>query len=147
MKINSIHSIVDVIASQYTIPLPLNKIAEEEGLRVIYDDYGRNTFDGMTWYEPDQDQFFIHINIARGNRENSSKARFTLAHELGHYFIDHHRHQSDAHATDSWNIFRFYLEHHGFDLVFNKSTRSNFAPYFYSLYEVSWVLKLVMYHF
>ncbi len=92
MKINSIHSIVDVIASQYTIPLPLNKIAEEEGLRVIYDDYGRNTFDGMTWYEPDQDQFFIHINIARGNRENSSKARFTLAHELGHYFIDHHRH-------------------------------------------------------
>lgn len=55
--------------------------------------------------------------------------------------------QSDAHATDSWNIFRFYLEHHGFDLVFNKSTRSNFAPYFYSLYEVSWVLKLVMYHF
>ncbi len=29
----------------------------------------------------------------------------------------------------------------------NKSTRSNFAPYFYSLYEVSWVLKLVMYHF
>jgi hypothetical protein len=50
MKINSIHSIVDVIASQYTIPLPLNKIAEEEGLRVIYDDYGRNTFDGMTWY-------------------------------------------------------------------------------------------------
>ena len=24
---------------------------------------------------------------------------------------------------------------------------SNFAPYFYSLYEVSWVLKLVMYHF
>lgn len=55
--------------------------------------------------------------------------------------------QSDAHATDSWNIFRFYLEHYGFDLVFNKSTRSNFAPYFYSLYEVSWVLKLVMYHF
>lgn len=55
--------------------------------------------------------------------------------------------QSDAHDTDSWNIFRFYLEHYGFDLVFNKSTRSNFAPYFYSLYEVSWVLKLVMYHF
>lgn len=25
--------------------------------------------------------------------------------------------QSDAHSTDSWNIFRFYLYHYGFDLA------------------------------
>lgn len=24
---------------------------------------------------------------------------------------------SDAHSTDSWNIFKFYLEHYGFDLA------------------------------
>lgn len=80
------------IASLYSIPIPLDKIAEDEGLRVIYDDYGKDTFDGMTWYEPQYDLFFIHINEERGNSRGGKKGRFTLAHELGHYFIDHHRH-------------------------------------------------------
>ncbi|MDD7303674.1 MAG: ImmA/IrrE family metallo-endopeptidase [Prevotellaceae bacterium] len=70
----------------------MNEIAEDEGLVVIYDDYGKATFDGMTWYEPDQDEFFIHMNTARGNTKDNRKGRFTLAHEFGHYFIDHHRH-------------------------------------------------------
>lgn len=25
--------------------------------------------------------------------------------------------RSDAHATDSWNIFKFYIDHYGFDLA------------------------------
>lgn len=79
------------IASLYTIPVTLEKIAKDEGICVIYDNYGANTFDGMTWYEPEQDKFFIHINTSRGNAANNTKGRFTLAHELGHYFIDHHR--------------------------------------------------------
>lgn len=91
MKINSYQSITDAIASLYPVPIPLDKIAKDEGLCVIYDNYGKDTFDGMTWYEPKLDRFFIHINIERGNTENSNKGRFTLAHELGHYFIDHHR--------------------------------------------------------
>ena len=33
----------------------------------------------------------IHLNTASGNGANSAKGRFTLAHELGHYFIDQHR--------------------------------------------------------
>lgn len=90
-KINSYQSITDAIASLYPVPIPLDKIAKDEGLCVIYDNYGKDTFDGMTWYEPKLDRFFIHINIERGNTENSNKGRFTLAHELGHYFIDHHR--------------------------------------------------------
>lgn len=91
MKINTNHSIADSIASRYSIPVPLNQIAKEEGVCVIYDDYGKNTFDGMTWYEPEQDAFFIHINTARRNCADTTKGRFTLAHELGHYFIDRHR--------------------------------------------------------
>lgn len=92
MKINPCINLAESIASLYSMPIPLNDIAEDEGLIVIYDDYGQNTFDGMTWYVPEQDVFYVHINIAKGNTKDSKKGRFTLAHELGHYFIDHHRH-------------------------------------------------------
>ncbi len=92
MKNDSPHIIAESIASLYPIPIPLNELAKEEGITIIYDNYGSNTFDGITWYEPKIDKFFIHINKDRGNTETSKKGRFTLAHELGHYFIDHHRH-------------------------------------------------------
>lgn len=72
-------------------PTNLDTIVEEEMLNVFYDDYGGNTFDGLTMFELSTDEFYIHINTARGNRPNSPKGRFTLAHELGHYFIPHHR--------------------------------------------------------
>lgn len=91
MKNNTCQSSLEEIFSLYSIPVSLTKIAEDEGLCVIYDDYGRNTFDGMTWYEPGQNKFYIHINTARGNGKDNNKGRFTLAHELGHYYIDHHR--------------------------------------------------------
>lgn len=47
-KINSYQSLAESIASLYSIPIPLHEIAEEEGIKVIYDDYGVDTFDGMT---------------------------------------------------------------------------------------------------
>lgn len=84
-------NIAENIASLYSIPIPLQAIVEEEDLIILYDDYGSNTFDGMTWYEPDQGQFYIHINTTMGNKPGGLRTRFTLAHELGHYFIDHHR--------------------------------------------------------
>lgn len=72
-------------------PTDLEAIVQEESLNVFYDDYGIDTFDGLTIFEPSTDEFYIHINTARGNRKGSSKGRFTLAHELGHYFLPHHR--------------------------------------------------------
>lgn len=72
-------------------PTDLDAIVEDEILNVFYDDYGDNTFDGLTMFEPSTDEFYIHINTARGNRHNSTKGRFTLAHELGHYLLPHHR--------------------------------------------------------
>lgn len=79
------------IAALYTIPVPLQKIVEDEDLMLYYDDYGSDTFDGLTIYNHGQKQFYIHLNTARKNMPNNTKGRFTLAHELGHYFIDHHR--------------------------------------------------------
>ncbi len=67
---------------------PLDQIITEEGLDLFYDSYG-DSFDGMTIY--DDSKFFIHINTHRGNRANTLRSRFTIAHELGHYFINNHR--------------------------------------------------------
>lgn len=81
------------IAERYETPIPLLDIAEEELIKVICDDYGSTTFDGLTWFEAETDDFYIHLNTnrTRHNIPESVKGRFTLAHELGHYFIPHHR--------------------------------------------------------
>lgn len=81
------------VAERYTPPIPLLEIAEEEIIKVIWDDYGSTTFDGLTWFESETDDFYIHLNInrMRNNNPDTVMGRFTLAHELGHYFIPHHR--------------------------------------------------------
>ena len=86
----SIKELAESIALGYQEKItPLNSILEEENLSVFYDNYGVDTFDGMTVY--DKGNFYIHINTDLGNRPDSARGRFTLAHELGHYYIDSHR--------------------------------------------------------
>lgn len=66
----------------------LNDMASSEDIGIYFDNY-EDSFDGMLLY--DESDFHIHINNAKGNLENSKRGRFTLAHELSHYFIDEHR--------------------------------------------------------
>jgi Zn-dependent peptidase ImmA (M78 family) len=85
-----IKNLAEFIALQFEEKItPLNKILIEEDLNVFYDNYEKGTFDGMTIF--DDETFYIHLNIDNGNRIDSGRSRFTLAHELGHYFIDAHR--------------------------------------------------------
>lgn len=85
-----IKNLAEFIALQFEEKVtPLDRIVIDEDLKVFYDNYDTNTFDGMTVYE--DDNFYIHLNIDSGNKINSERGRFTLAHELGHYFIDAHR--------------------------------------------------------
>jgi hypothetical protein len=49
----------------------------------------RNSFDGMLEWRPSG--FHIYCNLDRVVNSTSDRARFTLGHELGHYFIDSHR--------------------------------------------------------
>lgn len=86
----SIKDLAEFIASQYQEKItPVNIIAKNEGLQIFYDNYESGTFDGMTIYV--NNRFYIHLNTHNGNSENSKRGRFTLAHELGHFFIDTHR--------------------------------------------------------
>ena len=85
-----IKTLAEFIALQYKEKItPLDKIIVDEDLSVFYDNYERGTFDGMTIF--DDENFYIHLNIDNGNKINSERGRFTLGHELGHYFIDNHR--------------------------------------------------------
>lgn len=62
--------------------------AESVGIGVIQGHYG-DQFDGML--EHDGGRFYIYCNLDRAVSLTSPRARFTLAHELGHYFIPEHR--------------------------------------------------------
>jgi len=66
----------------------LEDMVSYEGITLYYDSYERE-FDGMLVF--DEGQFHIHIDNDGGNEQGSRKGRFTLAHELAHYFIDEHR--------------------------------------------------------
>jgi Zn-dependent peptidase ImmA (M78 family) len=66
----------------------LDAICADEGLPVIVDNY-RGYFDGMLVW--DGRCFNIHLDSSKGNTLASRRGRFTLAHELGHYFIESHR--------------------------------------------------------
>lgn len=90
---SDITALAEAIATQYEVPISLEKVAEDELLEVICDDYGIGTFDGLTWFEPQTDDFYIHLNTNadKSNYLSKPKGRFTMAHELGHYFIPAHR--------------------------------------------------------
>lgn len=86
-------ALAEGVASRYESPVPLEQIAKDEFIHIICDDYGSTTFDGLTWFEQNTDEFYIHLNNnpSKRNSLTNMKGRFTLAHELGHYFIPSHR--------------------------------------------------------
>lgn len=61
-------------------------IAKEKRISLSEGDYG-SSFDGLL--EHRAGRFHIYCNSARSR--NVGRRRFTLGHELGHYFIDEHR--------------------------------------------------------
>lgn len=68
----------------------LDEIARFEDVPLHFDNY-EDAFDGMLLYDTGSNDFHIHVNIDNGNGQNSKRGRFTLAHELGHFFLDEHR--------------------------------------------------------
>jgi len=65
------------------------KIMNDERIGCSFGDYGVDSFEGMI--ELKDGRFFVYCNRERGNHPKSPRTRFTLAHELGHFFIPEHR--------------------------------------------------------
>jgi Zn-dependent peptidase ImmA (M78 family) len=63
-------------------------IIKAKGITVSYGRYA-TAFDGML--EHKDGRFHIYCNLDRVEIPKSPRARFTLGHELGHFFIDEHR--------------------------------------------------------
>jgi hypothetical protein len=85
-----IGTLAEAVADEYSAsdrfdPEP---ILEDCAITISYGRY-REAFDGML--EHRNQRFHIYCNLDRVEWQDSARARFTVAHELGHYFIDEHR--------------------------------------------------------
>lgn len=64
------------------------ELAKQEEITVSFGSYG-DAFDGLLEWR--RGKFHIYCNLDRVEARDSPRSRFTIAHELGHYFIDDHR--------------------------------------------------------
>lgn len=69
-------------------PISPRRIARDEPILAFGDDFC-GTFDGRIEYYRATQQFLLFYDNVQG--EDAPRVRFSLGHELGHYFIDHHR--------------------------------------------------------
>jgi hypothetical protein len=86
-----------------TLPVQPEAIARANRLTMSFGRYG-DSFDGML--ECRGGRFHIFCNLERVDGRESPRARFTLAHELGHFYVDEHRNSlaagtSPAHPSQS----------------------------------------------
>lgn len=54
-------------------------------------EFGADKFDGMLVYH--DERWVVLCNLDKGNKPGSTRERFTIAHELGHFHIPEHRRQ------------------------------------------------------
>lgn len=87
---DDIASLAEAVAEDYC---PKSRVEPTTILRakritLSFGPYG-DAFDGML--EHRSGRFHVYANLNRLKAPDSGRARFTLAHELGHFFIDDHR--------------------------------------------------------
>lgn len=109
-RLERIENIAHFIALNYSgsTGTDLSKITKNEGIPILYDHY-ENCFDGLLSFETNH--FYIHLNIDMGNNPNSKRSRFSLSHELGHYFIpEHHESIINGNFRCSPSVFKIYRD-------------------------------------
>ena len=89
-RLSDIESLAESIAESY---FPHEKvepldILPHKNITHSFGNYG-NSFDGLLEYR--NQRFHIYTNADRLKHIGDTRARFTLGHELGHFFIDEHR--------------------------------------------------------
>jgi len=70
-------------------PTDLGSIMKAQKIDHGSGEYG-DAFDGVLEYR-EGSGFYIYVNTDRNGGLHTEKSRFTIGHELGHYFIDEHR--------------------------------------------------------
>lgn len=67
------------------------QICTAKEIKIVHDAFGAGKFDGMLVYR--KGKWVILCNSDNGNAPGSTRERFTISHELGHYHILEHRRQ------------------------------------------------------
>ena len=70
-------------------PIDVMKIAQQEGIILAPDDYGED-FDGRIEFHSTKGKFILYYSEV-DPRHPETRNRFSIAHELGHYYIPTHR--------------------------------------------------------
>jgi|HubBroStandDraft_3_1064219.scaffolds.fasta_scaffold78624_1 Zn-dependent peptidase ImmA (M78 family) len=85
-----IEELTTLLVSQFATSeqIDVEQLAAAEGLTYSFGHY-QEYFDGLL--ECRSRAFHIYINLDTNKGRNSPRARFSFAHELGHYFLDWHR--------------------------------------------------------
>lgn len=76
-----------VMLDMWRVPVDPFAIAKEEGIILAPGDYG-DKFDARIEYLPAVNKFVIYY---RESGRSEGRIRFSIAHELGHYYLDEHR--------------------------------------------------------
>lgn len=89
-QFEDIASLAEAVAAEYCTQGPFNPcpVLDDNDITISFGYYS-SAFDGML--EHRSHRFHIYCNLDRVDTADSARARFTVAHELGHYFIDDHR--------------------------------------------------------
>lgn len=89
-QFDDIASLADAVAAEYCPQGPFDPrpVLDDNDITISYGYYS-SAFDGML--EHRSQRFHIYCNLDRVDAVDSPRARFTVAHELGHFFIDDHR--------------------------------------------------------
>lgn len=87
---NEIEELAEVVAREHWRSGQVDPaaVATTSGLTFNFGHY-EDVFDGLLEYNGRR--FHIYINLDSNKTVDSPRARFSFAHELGHYFIDSHR--------------------------------------------------------
>ena len=83
-----IRDLAEVVAAGDLPVDPDRVLRSRRDVSVAYGAFG-DAYDGLI--ERRGDRFWVYCNLDRAGHAGSTRARFTLAHEAGHYFIDEHR--------------------------------------------------------
>lgn len=89
-RLREIGDLAETVADEHSPDSIINptQILQENGITYSFGCYG-SAFDGML--EHREGRFHVFANLDRVRSPTSGRSRFTLAHELGHYYIDDHR--------------------------------------------------------
>ncbi len=90
IKDEEIDELAEKVVLKYSSGIPLDpiEIANKINVDIVYESY-EHPFKGFICY--DGKRFYIILNKVLLKNINYSNARYTISHELGHYFLGHHR--------------------------------------------------------